>query len=164
MAIKDNTNWNDLGKMLNNRRSNAYKAKAIQYLMVLGERAVKYARDDMSSGKHYSDQTGNLRNSIGYIVVQDGRVVVQAFEGQTTAREGNVGDPNMAHQKGLSYATDVSRTFDAGKTYLIVVAGMEYAAAVEAKHYDVIIGTHDWLEASLVSLREEFRRFLKAKM
>lgn len=161
MALKDNTNWAQVAYKLGTKAVLDYKTKAVKYLSVLGERCVKYAREDMSSAKHFTDRTGNLRNSIGYIVVQDGDVKLDSFVGDTPPSEG-MGDMNMAHQKGLSYAEQVAREYSPDKTYLIVVAGMDYAVCVEAKGFDVITGTHDWLESNVASFRAEFKRFLQA--
>lgn len=164
MGLEDKTNWTDLTAELEIQALLDYKAKAVTYLTVVGERCVKYARDDMSAARHFTDRTGNLRNSIGYIVVQDGRVKLDSFAGNTPPSEGNKGDASMAHQKGLSYAEQVARTYSPDKTYLIVVAGMEYAVCVEAKGFDVITGTHDWVESNVTKFRAEFKRYLQSKV
>lgn len=138
-----------------------YDRKAINWLCVLGERVVKYARDH----GNYTDQTANLRNSIGYIVIQSNQVVYDSFVGSTAPRNDLQGEANaeMAHQRGLTYANQVGMTLGGYKTYLVWVAGMEYARYVEAKGYDVIQGSGDWVEASAQKLMDEFRRYLKAK-
>lgn len=138
-----------------------YDRKAIKWLRVLGERVVKYSREN----GNYTDQTANLRNSIGYIIIQSNRVVYDSFVGSTTPRN----DPNglanteMAHQRGLEYAKQIGVTLGGYKTYLVWVAGMEYARYVEAKGYDVIQGSGDWVEANAQKLIDEFKRYLKAK-
>lgn len=138
-----------------------YDRKAINWLCVLGERVVKYARDH----GNYTDQTANLRNSIGYIVIQSNQVVYDSFVGSTAPRNDPQGEANaeMAHQRGLAYANQVGMTLGGYKTYLVWVAGMEYARYVEAKGYDVIQGSGDWVEANAQKLIDEFRRYLKAK-
>lgn len=138
-----------------------YDRKAINWLCVLGERVVKYAR----TNGNYTDQTANLRNSIGYIVIQSNKVVYDSFVGSTTPRYDPNGQANaeMAHQRGLEYAKQVGTTLGGYKTYLVWVAGMEYARYVEAKGYDVIQGSGDWVEANAQQLMAEFERYLKAK-
>lgn len=138
-----------------------YDRKAINWLCVLGERVVKYARDH----GNYTDQTANLRNSIGYIVIQSNQVVYDSFVGSTAPRNDPQGEANAekAHQRGLAYANQVGMTLGGYKTYLVWVAGMEYARYVEAKGYDVIQGSGDWVEANAQKLIDEFRRYLKAK-
>lgn len=164
MGIKDNTDWTRLANKIVTQAENSYKRKAVTYLSVVGERCVKYARDDMSSARHFTDRTANLRNSIGYIIVQDGRVILTSFSGNTASSEGYKGDAALAHQKGLTYAQSVAQGYSPDRTYLIVVAGMEYAIYVEAKGYDVITGTHDWVESQVNKFRAEFRRYLKANV
>lgn len=138
-----------------------YDYKAISWLKVLGERVVKYARQN----GNYTDQTANNRNSIGYIIIQSNRAVYDSFVGSTTPRNDPRGEANAerAHQLGLNYAKEVGATLGGYKTYLVWVAGMEYARYVEAKGYDVIQGSGDWVEANAQKLIDEFKRYLKAK-
>lgn len=138
-----------------------YDRKAVTFLQSLGERVVKYAREN----GNYTDQTANLRNSIGYIVIQFNKVVYDSFEGYTTPRNDPQGLANaeMARRKGLDYAKTVGATLGGGKTYLVWVAGMEYARYVEAKGYDVIQGSGNWVEANVQKLMDEFSRYLKSK-
>lgn len=125
-----------------------YDRKSIIWLSSVGERVVKYAREHGS----YTDRTGNLRNSIGYVVVQFGKVVVSSF---TDA------EPQIISR---GYALSVADGLPKGhKTFLVWVAGMEYAKYVEARGYDVIEGSGDWVEATAERLKDEFRRYLKSK-
>lgn len=125
-----------------------YDRKSIIWLSSVGERVVKYAREHGS----YTDRTGNLRNSIGYAVVQFGKVVVSSF---TDA------EPQIISR---GYALSVADGLPKGhKTFLVWVAGMEYAKYVEARGYDVIEGSGDWVEATAERLKDEFRRYLKSK-
>lgn len=138
-----------------------YNRKAVTYLQQLGERLVKYAREDKSAARHFTDRTGNLRNSIGYVVVQGGQIVKSLFDGNTPATEGY--EKGNGNAIGLSYATKIAIELPANKTYLVWVAGMEYASYVEANGYDVITGSGDWLESRVEIEREKFKRFLLAK-
>lgn len=125
-----------------------YDRKSIIWLSSVGERVVKYAREHGS----YTDRTGNLRNSIGYVVVQFGKVVVSSFTGI---------EPQIISR---GYALSVADGLPKGhKTFLVWVAGMEYAKYVEARGYDVIEGSGDWVEATAERLKDEFRRYLKSK-
>lgn len=153
-------NPNDLDRLFAEVQAE-YDRKAINWLTVLGERVVKYAREH----GNYTDQTSNLRNSIGYIVIQSNKVVHDSFVGQTPPRNDpqSQADAEMAHQRGLAYANQVGATLGGYKTYLVWVAGMEYARYVEAKGYDVIQGSGDWVEANARKLMDEFERYLKAK-
>lgn len=160
MGFKDATNWQAFDYEMR-RELIEYNQKAVKFLQALGEKVVKYARTDQSNALHYTDRTGNLRNSIGYIVVQDGRVLAEAFEGNTPPSQGyTAGDGNAI---GRQYALDVAEQLSKSKTYLVWVAGMEYASYVEAKGYDVIQGSGDWLESRAEKERQAFQRYLKSK-
>lgn len=93
-------------------------------LKYLGEELAKYARDN----HNYTDQTGNLTNSIGYAVVRNKEMVYYG----TTNQPGAGAD--SALQTALKMANGCSSTFS-----LIIVAGMNYASYVEAKGYNVIL-------------------------
>lgn len=133
------------------RAKEEYDRKAIVFLQTVGERVVKYAREHGS----YTDQTGNLRHSIGYVIVQYGKVVAENFSsGQ--------GFPE-AQENARKYALSVVQNLPRTKTFLVWVAGMEYARYVEAKGYDVIEGSGNWVEVNAEKLKDEFRKYLKSK-
>lgn len=93
-------------------------------LQYLGEELTKYAKD-----KHnYTDQTGNLTNSIAYAVVREKDIV--QWGGPDTPGEGE----KAALATALKMIKSTPNTFS-----LIIVAGMNYAAYVEAKGYNVIL-------------------------
>ena len=92
----------------------------------VGEACIREAR----SNGTYRDRTGNLRSSIGYVVIKNGSVLYRGgFErvlsGAQGAQDGNafVNQLIAEHGKGIA---------------LIVVAGMKYASRVEAMNYNVI--------------------------
>lgn len=86
----------------------------------VGELFVSNARQTNT----YKDETGNLRNSIGYLAITKGDTASMSF-----GQGGGGGE-------GQQYAMDLkSEVRDSG---LIMVAGMGYGAAVEARGYDVI--------------------------
>ena len=96
----------------------------IYMLKYLGENLVKYAKD-----KHnYTDQTGNLTNSIGYVVVQNSKPI----------HFGGLNQPGDGANAGLEVAMKMAAKAP-GSFSLIIVAGMNYAAYVEAKGYNVIL-------------------------
>lgn len=97
----------------------------IRNFAYVGEQVLNTARSTDS----YKDQTGNLRSSLGYIIVEDGQVVqISSFE---TVKQGYEGS-----KAGAEYAKQLAREYPTG-IVLIVVAGMNYAAYVSAKGYDV---------------------------
>lgn len=90
----------------------------------------------------FNDRTGNLRSSIGYLIMKDGELVTDDFE---ESQRGT--DKTTGRSKGLEYAKEVSVSM---KGYLlVVVAGMEYAMYVEGLGYDVITGSSLIAEKSL---------------
>lgn len=93
-------------------------------LQYLGEQLATYAKDQ----HNYTDRTGNLTNSIAYAVVKEGKIV--SYGGENQPGEG----ADTALKVATDYAASVPNTFS-----LIVVAGMNYAAFVEAKGYNVIL-------------------------
>lgn len=95
-------------------------------LNYVGEQCVNAAR--ASNG--YTDRTHNLRSSVGYVLVRDGKVVTQStFSSLAGGAEGS--------STGKTYAMELARKYPRGYA-LIVVAGMNYAAYVSAKGRDVL--------------------------
>lgn len=108
-----------------NEQIKEYETKVLTTLKFVGEKFVNAARMD----GNYTDRTGNLRSSIGYIILKDGRVITQNFSGNPEGVEA-----------GKEIAFEVGTKIDRGFV-LIGVAGMEYAAAVESRNFDVITGS-----------------------
>ena len=99
----------------------------VNTLCYVGERCIIEARDAGT----YQDQTGNLRSSIGYAVIWDGRVVQRdcidkVLQGDLGTSEGN------------AFLTKCIKERKRKGIVLIVTAGMNYAEYVEAKGYNVL--------------------------
>ena len=97
-------------------------------LQKIGETFVKNAREN----GNYTDVTGNLRNSIGYVILRDGEQLFQNFKKAARVKSDTTG-ANTAQRVALEVASSFPRGY-----VLIVVAGMDYAAAVESRGKDVI--------------------------
>lgn len=108
------------------KRVDEVESKFIEALQYEGELFINKAR---ATG-NYRDQTGNLRSSVGYVILKDGRTVKSAFPGAKATGKA----------KAQEAAAEVAAQFPKGFV-LIGVAGMSYAAAVESKGYDVITGS-----------------------
>lgn len=93
-------------------------------LNYLGESLAKYAKDNHT----YTDRTGNLTNSIAYAVVKDKEIV---YYDATT-------QPGVGAEEALKLAMKMAASLP-NQYSLIIVAGMNYAAYVEAKGYNVIL-------------------------
>ena len=104
------------------------KQNIIRNLAYVGEQCVNEARS--KSGKQYTDQTGNLRGSTGYVIVEDGNIVqIGNFQQVKSGSEGP--------REGQAFARQIADQFPKG-ICLIVVAGMKYASYVSAKGYNVL--------------------------
>lgn len=111
----------------------------------IGEEAVKIARENGS----YHDITGNLRSSIGYIILNDGKIVRR---GQPETYAGSSGDGAKGVAEGQALLNRLKAKFPWG-IVLIICAGMEYAAFVEnVKHKDVLTSAEHLAESLMKTL------------
>ncbi len=104
--------------------------------------------NDMRTNGEYDDHSGNLRSSTGYIVLVDGDIVKRFVK---TANKDDGGD-------GKKVANDLIERLRAEfreGIMLVVFAGMEYAAAVEAHGKDVLTGSSERAGALLKELLSE---------
>ena len=123
--------------------------KMLVFLQAGGEKFIQVARQSGS----YKDQTGNLRSSVGYVIAKDGEVVKENF---VESDKGT--DKTTGKYKGRRLAEEVSLSYTGGYV-LVGVAGMEYAAAVEAKGYEVVSGANAQCEKYLRdTLKSVFRK------
>lgn len=97
----------------------------VRRLAHVGERVVNEGR----TRANFTDRTGNLRSSIGYVVVNDGEIVSESsFEPVKGGGDGA--------RTGKAFAERLARSAGKG-IVLIVVAGMNYARYVANRGYDV---------------------------
>lgn len=101
----------------------AYK-KAVRALKAVGEECV----DEAVTNGNYTDRTGNLRSSIGYVVSLDGEVV----------EEGGFRNLGGAEGPGIGRAKAYDLALGTQGLALILVAGMEYAQYVADKGFNVL--------------------------
>lgn len=117
------------------RRLNALYNALTNVLIYAGEEVVKYARDP--NRKRYKDRTGNLTSSIGYVVLRDGKVMQESdftpVRGDASAK----GAKLSGSKSGREFLKKLIAENNEGLV-LIVVAGMPYAAYVEAMGLDVL--------------------------
>lgn len=113
----------------------------IRSLSYLGEQSIKRIRD-RSGDESWYDQTGNLRSSIGYAVIEDGKKIIEsAFKTVKNGLQGAEAGRKLIDELASQYS----------KTYaLVVVAGMEYAEYVEAmKNKDVLASAEIWAKQQI---------------
>jgi hypothetical protein len=95
----------------------------IRTLSYLGEQCVIEAKDRPQESSWF-DQSGNLRSSIGYVIVHNGRIIQYSDFNQV--KQGSEGV-----KTGKELAEELADEYSSGYA-LIVVAGMNYAELVEA--------------------------------
>lgn len=112
-----------------------YIAKQVQYfqqqvelamkllLQEFGEELVAFAKDTHT----YTDRTGNLTNSISYAIVRKKEIL---YYNEVQREEANAAALKVA----MKMAESLSDAYS-----LIIVAGMNYAAFVESRGYNVIL-------------------------
>ena len=116
-------------------------SEVIEGFVSIGERVVGgVVSGELSS---WNDQTGNLRSSVGYIVIRDGDVKAEGgFQSYGEADEGP--------SRGRAYARSLISRYPTGVA-LIIVAGMEYAAYVEAMDNKTVLAQGELETARLVN-------------
>lgn len=108
--------------------------EVIRKLSEIGTKVVTAQRLS-AEGKDYNNRTGNLRSSIGYVIVIGGKEVGKGgFEPTPDGSEGG----RKGMQDGLEYARKIASKYRGDAIQLVVVAGMNYARYVDIKGYDVL--------------------------
>jgi hypothetical protein len=147
MGVKANFTQKDVEAYLNKRFAVIHN-RIISAFQFMGEQCLTEAR----TNKSYIDQTGNLTASMGYLVVADGQIVFAAgFEKDGGTTEGATGKT-----QGRSLAVNLAAGFTTGYA-LIVVAGMNYAYAVEAKGKNVLASAELLAEKKLPGLLKSLK-------
>lgn len=113
----------------------------IRTLQYVGEQCVISARQFGS----YRDNTGNLRNSTGYVIVKNGNIINNQID---TSTKGGRESKKMVEELAPQYTCGIA---------LIVVAGMEYAATVAAKGYNVLDSAELTAQALLPKLLQQLK-------
>lgn len=117
-------------------RQKRIKAALILNLTRVGEKFVTNARDNAD----FNDQTGNLRSSIGYVIIDNGIQIAENFKVVKKGPEGIATAKKIIDEAKANFPTGL---------VLIGVAGMDYAAAVESYGFDVITSSASIAETSL---------------
>lgn len=106
----------------------------MEELAIAGEVAVNAARERGS----YTDRTGNLRSSTGYILARDGEVHTSSSFAKIIGGFNPKNVPLDGDEQGRTLAEGLAKELSKDGFALIVVAGMEYASYVSDKGYDVL--------------------------
>jgi hypothetical protein len=139
MGIRCKTTSSEVGAYFDNRVAQLRQV-LLNNLIYVGESAVREAREN----HRYKDQTGNLTSSIGYCVLDNGSVVKSSsFERVKNGTDGSA--------KGREFLNSLISEHSSGLV-LIIVAGMQYAAYVEAKNLNVLDSAEQLAERLLPQL------------
>ena len=125
---------------------NEIEKKQIARLQRLGEMCLVEAR----TNKGYMMQTGALLSSTGYEVFVDGVAIHSQFDAASGAE-------SNAAETGIKSGQNIAETIGKGTKgiALVVVAGMNYAAYVEAKGYNVLSSAEHLAERELPRMLEK---------
>lgn len=156
MGVKANFDWNGIDKYLEDRRK-LLENLILRNLNYLGMKCVTYAK----SLDTYKDQTGNLRNSIGYVIVRNGQIVESLFQSDSQGQENKTSEKS-GEEEGIKFAKEAAQNFREGYV-LIVVAGMDYASYVEDVHHLDVLQPAETLAKSeiqkiIVSIVESMKK------
>lgn len=145
MAIKPNFTKDDVRKRFD-AFLNEIEKKQIARLQRLGEMCLVEAR----TSKGYMMQTGALLSSTGYEVFVDGVAIHSQFDAASGAE-------SNAAEMGIKSGQSIAETIGKGTKgiALVVVAGMNYAAYVEAKGYNVLSSAEHLAERELPRMLEK---------
>lgn len=116
-------------------------ALLVKQLSFIGEECIRIARESGS----YNNITGNLRSSIGYVVLVDGKPVVTS---QTKQYDGEKGNGEAGPPAAEALLKTLQAKFPWG-VVLIVCAGMKYAAYVESVHHKDVLTSAELKAESL---------------
>jgi hypothetical protein len=134
MGIEVKMDMREIREYLN-REAQRHLQRTITLLQYVGETVVNDIRTSHIS--NWTDQTGNLRSSIGYIITVDGRPIGMSdfpkVIGPITS-----GSEADGTQMGKDYARQLASLYPEGIA-LIVVAGMEYASYVEKRDNKTVL-------------------------
>lgn len=145
MAIKPYFTKDDVRKRFD-AFLNEIEKKQIARLQRLGEMCLVEAR----TNKGYMMQTGALLSSTGYEVFVDGVAIHSQFDAASGAE-------SNAAETGIKSGQSIAETIGKGTKgiALVVVAGMNYAAYVEAKGYNVLSSAEHLAERELPRMLEK---------
>ena len=116
----------------------------IRQLSYIGEECIRIAREPHAND--YNDITGNLRSSIGYVILYDGKPVLY---GQSKQYNGEKGDGAAGPPAAKELLKKLQAKFPWG-IVLIVCAGMNYAAYVENIHHKDVLTSAELKAESLM--------------
>lgn len=131
----------------------------VSELTLLGMKCVNYARkipDPEHGGNGFTDQTGNLRSSIGFKIFVGGEAVNENYKLYRNGHDGLA--------KGKALADEVGAGCGEDQIMLVITAGMEYAIHVESCGRDVIASSELLAKQEWPKLKENIKNIVEREM
>lgn len=127
-------------------RANMLTIRALSYL---GELCVIEAKDRPQESSWF-DHSGNLRSSIGYVIVHNGKIIKYSDFNQV--KQGTDGI-----KEGKELAKELAKQYTNGYA-LVIVAGMNYAELVEAMdNKNVLASAESFARKELPNMMEKLK-------
>lgn len=101
----------------------------------------------------FTDRTGNLRSSIGFLILKNGENIFENFEQAGSGPDKATGVARAIQFAKMNLQDEINNGF-----ILCVVAGMEYAVFVEAKGYDVLTSSSMKADDNLKNAMAELKQ------
>lgn len=139
MGIRPRFTESDLNNMFMVKTA-AIENAILSRLKFIGETCVNNAKANGT----YNDVTGNLRSSICYVVLKNG------------VKKSDAVIPSNSKDRMAELIAEHPRGY-----VLIVLAGMDYAAAVESRGKDVLTANSKLAEVELKKAIRNFKKTLK---
>jgi len=117
----------------------------LRVLRYVGEKAVNEARLNGA----YQDQTANLRNSIGYVIVLNGKVIDENFTYSSKGADSQEDGLKIGRKLALEIASQQK------DIALVIVAGMKYALYVESNGFNVLTSAEQLAKIQVPNLLKQ---------
>ncbi|MDR1652497.1 MAG: hypothetical protein LBS01_02375 [Prevotellaceae bacterium] len=145
LKIKPNNNFTQIFKKATENFVAEVDRRVVQAFEQAAKEAVLWAKQN----KTYTDQTGALNASTGFILYRDGLQVAEYFDSFLGNTDGMRAGKEIAAQQTPPKRANI---------FAVVVAGANYAVYVESKGFDVLTGAEKRFPDILgKKLKENFR-------
>lgn len=124
--------------------TDAVRALFLDTLERIGIECVSKARE----AGNYGNVTGNLRSSIGFCILEDGKLYRKSTPQVVAGKKGTGTVGVGVHDEIIS---SLQRDYNTG-IYLFVFAGMKYAKYVQAMGFDVLKASETLLNTLLTNV------------
>jgi len=145
LSIEPNFNMKNIEDYIN-KTFNEWVEDIADTMFDAGKIIVDRARAQTKAEGGFGNITYNLRSSIGCVVVSNHHIKDEHVYFP------KIGKGDEGHAAGIAYARELALLMDDGETFLIFVAGMEYASILEDNEIDVISGSWEKFDKQFKAL------------